>query len=92
MNKLRQIYQYGKSVLVNSKNAIITATVVISASVMSQYACATESSIPDIGVDVSSYVTDLGTKLGAIVGAAIGLGMAFYLVYRGVSAIKGNAR
>ena len=50
------------------------------------------SVVPDIGVNMSTYLSDLGTKLGVTLGLALGLAIAIWLVYMGWRLFKRIAK
>lgn len=54
-------------------------------------ALASSSSLPDIGIDVAEYVTDLGTALGTAIGVVVGLAFAFLVVWIVVRKARGAA-
>lgn len=60
-----------------------TALVLGALSPLAIFAEDSQSAIPDIGVNMSTYIGELGTKLGVTLGAALGLAVAIWLVYMG---------
>jgi len=54
------------------------------AMVLSVSAFAQDPNIPDLGVDIPSYINALATNLGTVIGAAVALTVAVVVVTMGV--------
>ena len=75
-----------------SLKALVTSVTGLALALWSGVCFAQTSSIPDIGVDPSAYVTDLGAKIGPVLGAVFGIFAAVLVVRLAWGFIRQGAR